>query len=103
MHVCDLCNDEDCINCYNGNPCLSCTDYDRINNECMSNGACSEVSNQLDKRSNMTSKDEKAMDVSEKIIDMVSQMEEELLLAFLYAITNEMVDRHIFENKKVGD
>lgn len=48
-------------------------------------------------------KDEKALDMSEKIIEMVGKMENDMLLAFLYAITNEMVDRHIFESKKVGD
>ena len=48
-------------------------------------------------------KDEKAMDLTDKMIEMVSNMDDDLLLAFLYTITNEMIDRKIFEKKKVGD
>lgn len=31
---------KDCMNCYLGNPCLGCQDYDKNTNTCTSNGAC---------------------------------------------------------------
>lgn len=43
MHQCDICEEmgcKDCENCYLGNPCIGCTDYDERNHTCRSNGAC---------------------------------------------------------------
>ena len=43
MDRCEICEEmgcNDCINCYLGNPCLGCGDYDRKTHECTSNGAC---------------------------------------------------------------
>lgn len=34
------CNEQDCINCPIGNPCLNCPDYDRKHDTCKSDGAC---------------------------------------------------------------
>ena len=45
---------------------------------------------------------EKVFDASEKMIELVSEMDDSLLLAFMYAIVSEMVDRKVFERKKEG-
>lgn len=45
MEQCDICMEmgcDDCMNCYLGNPCLGCKDYDKEKEECASNGACGE-------------------------------------------------------------
>lgn len=47
MNQCEICAEmgcDDCANCYLGNPCIGCADYDRVNNTCMSNGGCAEGS-----------------------------------------------------------
>lgn len=41
--LCDLCEErgeKDCKNCYLGNPCIGCGDYDKKLCRCTSNGAC---------------------------------------------------------------
>lgn len=40
MYPCDRCYEGDCDRCSYGNPCLGCKDYDEINDECTSHGAC---------------------------------------------------------------
>ena len=43
---CDICEDigcNDCANCYLGNPCYGCKDYDRQTHICTSNGACGDI------------------------------------------------------------
>lgn len=45
MNQCDVCEEvglNDCINCYLGNPCLDCVDYDKAKHICMSDGGCAE-------------------------------------------------------------
>lgn len=45
MHVCDMCPEESveaCKWCTWANPCLGCTDYDPVKDECTSNGGCAE-------------------------------------------------------------
>lgn len=46
MNQCDVCEEmgcKDCQNCYLGNPCLGCKDYDSLTHQCISNGACADV------------------------------------------------------------
>ncbi len=46
MSQCDICEEmgcKDCANCYLGNPCLGCEDYDREHDSCTSNGGCAET------------------------------------------------------------
>ena len=40
MYVCDICDEKSCKDCYFGNPCLNCLDYDRTKDTCKSNGGC---------------------------------------------------------------
>lgn len=42
MNQCETCecDRKDCINCWLGNPCIGCTDYDPWNDKCESEGAC---------------------------------------------------------------
>ena len=43
MNQCDICEEigcKDCMNCYLGNPCINCDDYDKQTHICKSNGAC---------------------------------------------------------------
>lgn len=45
MNQCDVCEEvglNDCINCYLGNQCLECVDYDKAKHICMSDGGCAE-------------------------------------------------------------
>ena len=45
MNQCDICEEmgcKDCMNCYLGNPCLNCEDYNRQTDTCKSNGGCAE-------------------------------------------------------------
>lgn len=46
MTQCEICEEigcNDCQNCYLGNPCIGCDDYDRETNTCKSKGGCGEV------------------------------------------------------------
>lgn len=36
--ICDYCEDKDCEDCYLGNPCIECRDYDREREVCLSDG-----------------------------------------------------------------
>lgn len=43
MTQCEMCKEvgkSDCENCYLGNPCYCCSDYDDITMKCTSEGAC---------------------------------------------------------------
>ena len=40
MYVCDICEDRFCKDCVFGNPCLGCSDYDKMKDECKLNGTC---------------------------------------------------------------
>ena len=102
MHVCDICEEEDCINCYNGNPCLSCTDYDTINNGCTSNGACFEKSNQLDKGVTMVKKEISLEELADKIVDFARSASDETLLVMMYAMINELMDRKVEQQWEKG-
>ena len=40
---CEICRENglmDCKDCFSGNPCLKCDDYDYENDKCKSNGGC---------------------------------------------------------------
>ena len=38
--ICLYCEEHNCMACREGNPCLGCSDYDRDNDTCISNGGC---------------------------------------------------------------
>ena len=45
MNLCEICMEmgqDDCENCYLGNPCIGCDDYDEVKHTCKSDGACGE-------------------------------------------------------------
>lgn len=49
MDMCDICEEmglKDCMNCWIGNPCLGCLDYDEHTQKCRSNGGCGEEENE---------------------------------------------------------
>ena len=49
---CETCEEmgyKDCINCYLGNPCLTCEDYDRQNDVCKSSGGCANTRSENNK------------------------------------------------------
>lgn len=41
-YLCENIANMDCINCYLGNPCINCVDYDIKTHKCISNGGCAE-------------------------------------------------------------
>ena len=46
MMQCETCEEmgyKDCVDCYLGNPCLNCEDYDRQNDVCKSSGGCADM------------------------------------------------------------
>ena len=43
LNQCEICiemGQDDCENCYLGNPCIECDDYDEVKHTCKSDGAC---------------------------------------------------------------
>lgn len=38
--LCDFCYEKDCTMCSLGNPCLGCSDYDIVNDVCITKGGC---------------------------------------------------------------
>ena len=39
--ICEyICEEHNCMNCYLGNPCIGCADYDEDTDTCKSDGGC---------------------------------------------------------------
>lgn len=97
-HICEyLCEGQNCIDCYLGNPCLSCDDYDKINKGCTSNGSCfdGQVQSVGQEGESMEINNEVSLDeLADKIVSFANKASDEMLLIMMYTIVNEFMARH---------